>query len=414
MEDSTSPAAPSRSRVFVVAAIVLAVGGIAVGLAVAEFALRAFGPRETQYFVLRPNLRVEFDPDPRLTPGIDGRARFSVNSLGLRGDELPKDSAAFRLLVVGGSTTENVYLDDAETWTHVIQERVGAAVRPRAVWVGAAGRGGMNARDHVVQVERLLESVPHPDRLLVLVGVNDLTVALAQADTFRAPRPLSDPEAKRAQERRAFAVVPGALHQNIGAGADVAWYRRTALWQLGVRVRGAIAARSGRRDLQQDTRAIAVQRWREARARATRLRDSLPTLTAALAEYRGNVEAMVALADARGIPISFLTQPSLWRPDLDSAETRLLWFGGVGDFQRAQADEYYSPRALASAMSAFNAELLSVCAAHSLQCFDLAERIPRTTASFFDDVHYTERGARAVGEAVATWLTPMVASSGGR
>lgn len=414
MEDPTSTAASSRSRAFVLAAAVLALAGIGVGLAVAEFALRAFGPRETQYFVLRPNLRVEFDPDPALVPGIEGPARFSVNSLGLRGEELPAGDSVYRVLVVGGSTSENVYLDDSETWTHVLEARLGAQPGAPTVWVGAAGRGGMNSRDHVVQVQRLLETIPRPDRLVVLVGVNDVTVALAQGDTFRAPPPLSDAQARRTQERRAFAVVPGALHENPAIAADAAWYKRTALWQLGVRVRGALAARSGKRDLQQDTRAQAVQRWREARARATRLRDSLPALDAALADYRGNLEAIADLAGARGIPVTFLTQPSLWRPVMDSTETRLLWFGGLGDFQRAQAEEYYSPRALAAAMSAFNAELLAVCAARALPCFDLAERVPRSTAYFFDDVHFTERGAVAVGEAVATWLGPMVVPSTGR
>lgn len=407
MPDPAS-APPSRARTFAIAAVALVLVTIALGLALTEVVLRVVGPRETQYFVLRPNLRVEFDPDPRLTPGIEGRARFSVNSLGLRGDELPPGDSVRRILVVGGSTTENVYLDDTETWTHVLQSALGRAGTGAPVWVGAAGRGGMNARDHVVQVAQLLEHVPRPDRLVVLVGVNDLTVALAQGDTFRPPPPLSDPEARKAQERRAFAIVPGALHENLSPAAASAWYKRTALWQAGVRVRAGLGARSGRRDLQQDTRAQAVQRWREARARAPKRRDDLPALDGALAEYRRNLEAIVSLADAKGIPVSFLTQPSLWRADLDSTEARLLWFGGLGDFQSRQVDEYYSPGALAKAMAAFNAELLAACTARNLACLDLAERIPRTTTFFFDDVHFTERGAAAVGEAVADWLAPAL------
>jgi lysophospholipase L1-like esterase len=407
MSDPASTS-PSRARAFAIATTALVLFAIAIGLVLTEVVLRIAGPRETHYFVLRPNLRVEFDPDPRLTPGIEGRARFSVNSLGLRGDELPPGDSVRRFLVVGGSTTENVYLDDTETWTHVLQSalvRAGGA----PVWVGAAGKGGMNARDHVVQIAQLLESIPRPDRLVVLVGVNDLTVALAQGDTFRPPPPLSDAEARKAQERRAFAVVPGALHENLSAAAASAWYKRTALWQAGIRVRAGLGARSGRRDLQQDTRAQAVQRWREARARAPKRRDDLPSLDGALAEYRRNLETIASLAAAKGVPVSFLTQPSLWRADLDSTEARLLWFGGLGDFQSRQVDEYYSPAALAKAMAAFNTELLAVCAMHGLSCLDLAERIPRTTAYFFDDVHFTERGAAAVGEEVGAWMPPSAA-----
>jgi hypothetical protein len=65
-------------------------------------------------------------------------------------------------------------------------------------------------------------------------------------------------------------------------------------------------------------------------------------------------------------------------------------------------------------MSAFNAELLAVCTARALRCFDLAERIPRSTSFFFDDVHFTERGAAAVGTEVASFLAPILVPSAAR
>lgn len=409
--NADEPAQPTmtRDRIFAVIALAgLGVIGLAGGLAIAELALRTVGPRESRYAVLPPGLRRESDPDPRLLPGIAGRARFTVNSLGLRGSELPEDSSVLRILVVGGSTTENVYLDDAETWTGLLERRLDPLPGGRRVWVGAAGRGGMNARDHVVQVRRLLEQLPRMDRVVVLAGVNDLTVALAQADTFRAPPPLSDSVAVLAQERRAFAIVPGRLHESAANAPGTPWYKRTAVWQLLRRLRARAAARDERASLQQDTRAENVQRWREARQRATRSRDALPALGPALAEYRRNLEAIATIGAARGVPVTFLTQPALWRADLDGVATRLLWFGGVGDFQRRPVDEYYTPAALAAALETFNRTLLEVCAAHRLDCLDLDARIPRTTEFFFDDVHFTERGATAVAEETAAWIRPVL------
>lgn len=391
----------ARARIMLLA---LVFGAAGLSLIAAEAALRAFGPRETSYQVSRPNQRRVMSPDTAFLPGMHGDAVITTNELGLRGDPLPADSSVFRVLVVGGSTSENLYHDDSETWPRQLQDRMTPLADGRRVWVAAAARSGMNARDHVVQVGRLLPQLPRIDLMLVLVGVNDLTFALGQGDAYAPPPPLSDPRALKAQEARAFMVVPGGLHQSTTLAQRGAWYKRTALYQLGARIRANIVARRQQSTLVQDTRGEAIERWRENRRQASEIREELPTLDAPLAEYRRNLEAVADAAAARGVPLVLLTQPALWRAGLDSASSRLLWLGGIGDFQRAPGSVYYSPGALARAMAAHNAVLLDVCAARGLRCFDLAAAVPSDTLHFYDDVHFTERGARVIAEALATWL----------
>lgn len=399
---------PRRRRMMWASAalLVLVSGGVA--LALAEGAVRLFGPRETQYFIWPPNTHRELAADPRYFPGINGIARFTTNSLGLRGTELPVDSTAVRVLALGGSTTENLFLDDTETWMARLQDGLDPLPDGRRVWVGSAGRSGMNARDHVVQLGRLLDQLPAMDLVVVLVGVNDVTVTLAQGDTFRPPPPLTDAAALARAEARAFAIVPGAMHEAITNARAGRWHERTALWQLAARIRADLRKRGRSVGLEQDPRGASFRRWREYRSRATTLRDSLPDLSVALRQYGRNLDSLATLAASRGVSVVFLTQPSMWRHDLDSASARLLWFGGLGDFQRQQSATYFSVDALSRAMAAFNDELLAACARNGVRCLDLAPLVPRDSVHFYDDVHFNESGAAAVGAALVPWIRDSV------
>jgi hypothetical protein len=136
-------------------------------LAVGETALRAFGAKT--YYVWPPRLHQELHPSPRIMPGVSGASRFAVSSLGLRGDEISPDRDV-RILALGGSTTECLYLDQLEAWPRLLQERLG----PR-VWVGNAGKSGLHTRHHRLQAETLLDQLPRMAAVIVLTGVNDLS-----------------------------------------------------------------------------------------------------------------------------------------------------------------------------------------------------------------------------------------------
>lgn len=62
------------------------------------------------YYVWPPKLRKIFKPNPDVMPGISGKSEFAINSQGIRGDELIP-LYTYRILTIGGSTTECLYLD---------------------------------------------------------------------------------------------------------------------------------------------------------------------------------------------------------------------------------------------------------------------------------------------------------------
>ena len=96
----------------------LVVASFVFALGLSETALRFVSP--SKYHVWPPGLGYTFRPSPEIMPGIEGDSRFSINDDGLRGYPL-SNGEAYRILAIGGSTTECLYLDDAEAWPYLWQ-----------------------------------------------------------------------------------------------------------------------------------------------------------------------------------------------------------------------------------------------------------------------------------------------------
>jgi hypothetical protein len=371
----------------------------------AELALRLFIRPPQIYSVLLPGMRRTWEADPRFSHGIEGPAHYEVNEEGIRGRPFGADSAEYRILLVGGSTTECSPLDEPETWGAIAARELGHTRDGRAIWVGNVGRSGLTARDHAVTVKYLLRQYPRIDLVVVLVGVNDLTVALRPAGAYTLPKPITDPEAERRQIRSTFMLAPGGFHEPATSTLlfdGSPWYKSTALYQLVKRAWLRHYARS--RNLVQDASGSIYSVWREHRRTSPALLPDLPDLTDALVEYRRNLDATVEFAREGGADLVFLTQPTLWKPEITPAEEALLWLGGTGAFQEEPGHAYYAVPALAEGMGQYNRALLEVCAEAGLQCLDLAATIPADTSVFYDDVHFTETGSAAVGHLLASHL----------
>src|SRR5262249_25547111 len=125
----------------------------------------------------------------------------------------------------------------------------------------------------------------------------------------------------------------------------------------------------------------------------------MPDIRVPLREFRDRILKLAAECRRLGKRCIFLTQPSIMQEEMSGAALTHMWFGWVGpnDAPRGfvQADD------LARAMELYNATLLSTCATDGLECYDLAAAVPRSTEFFYDDFHFTDAGARVVGEYLA-------------
>jgi lysophospholipase L1-like esterase len=366
---------------------------VIVGLVLAEVVARLKFPPPTRHYVWPPDATLEFRPDRSVIAGVGDVARYAMNSWGVRGEE-PTAGGEPRILMIGGSAVECIYLDQAKSFPALAEARINARAGGRRVWIGNAGKSGLNSKDHVRQLGDLLADYPGIDAVMVMTGVNDLGAALRADD----PREFARPVPEATLRSRIYYAYP-----EIRAAAP--FIRRAGLWQVARRA-GLLRERLFPSEKVRETATGAiVATWRAHRRSAPRVRETIPDLAPVLAAQRGTLGAMVDLARARGTRLILVSQPAIWRADLPRDLADLLWMGGVGTYMEEPGHEYYSPGALARALDSFNGTLLSVARERGVEALDLAAMIPRDAGVFFDDCHFHEAGAARVADRIADYLT---------
>jgi len=323
-----------------------------------------------------PNEVLEYEPASLGVTGITGRKRFTTNSLGLRGPELPQEQNLYRIIAIGGSTTECFALDDSEEWTHLLMEKLAQGQQRRSVWVANAGMASHNTVSHLALL-RTLPIFKRAELLIFLVGLNDL---LATAAFEGAPTQATFEQYAVDLMNQLLAQAPGSTRP---------YYTRLRLYTV------ARAATTKRTITLGDLRLL---RKRRAEGRIV----PLPNIQIGLEEYHTRLERLADECRALTARCLFLTQPTLWHSDLSAAEEATLTDGYVGRFEANKG--YVSVADLEMAMNAYNGMLLRTCREAELECFDLAAAIPKSNVIFYDDSHYTEAGARLVAERLAEYL----------
>jgi lysophospholipase L1-like esterase len=381
-----------RERIYKLASLFI---GILIAILISEIILCVVYPPSNHYYVWQPNLNRTFNPFPGAMPGIEGESRFIINSVGIRGEEFYSASnQEYRILTIGGSTTECIYLDQTEAWPYLLEEYLNKTAGGRDVWVGNVGKSGMNTRDHIMHVKYLLSEYPKIDTIIILVGINDFGLRYRMGNQYD-PNFLNDSEAEKKQITRAFAVKP----ENY-----LPFYKRTGIYQFA----RTFHYRLHYRETVQDRAGEWYLTERENRKNAKEILGKTPDLSSALEEYSKNINTIIDSANNRSVRVIFMTQPTLWRPGLTESEKGLLGGGDCGN------GSYYSIQALNTGMKKYNEKLLEVCSNRGIECIDLASQLPQDASVFYDDAHFNENGARLVAATIAEYLNttePFVSPS---
>lgn len=366
----------------------LALCGTLLALVAAEAAARSFFPGADAFYIYPPGLRRTFLPAVKILPGLPKVAHFDVNSLGLRGDE-PPEGDAYRILALGGSTTQCAYVDQPDSWPMRVQTLLAGAAEGRRVWVANAGRSGFTTRRHVVQLRHLLDQEPRFDAVLLLAGVNDLAQRLEFGDE---EPPLAELSFEGVATADCFTFVP-TEHDDKNP-----FLKRLGLFRMAklLEVRSSMPAQE---DIGQEQ-----LRWRRNRRNASEIREELPDLAPALEAYRANLAACAAITREHGVRLILVDQPSIWRADLPESAHQILWLGGVGNYQKQRGLPYYSITALAEGMARYNQALHQAAEQAGVESIHLAEQIPKDVRHFYDDVHFNDQGSCAVAEVIADYL----------
>jgi hypothetical protein len=368
-------------------------GSCFVVLLVAEIGLRLFWkPQLTSW---QRNISTSIDIDPKIIPGVTGPARISTNSYGLRGDDWSTDRAKeYRILTIGGSTTECLLNDQPNTWPSLLQTRL-ATMDQRKVWVGNAGHGGFDSRHHVLEMRFMLDQYD-PDAVVILVGGNDMGVLLNEGMGYD-PNFTANSHKMRSLALADFPENPISLLKQ-PEDSRFKFIRNSYLYMyLREFVRRYLQPRHGmvhNVDLYRQLREKRRSPW-------AIVREKPSDLKLGLSGYERNLREIIHLARQRQVRLILLTQPTLFQPNMSSEMINSLWAGWVGD---PALNIYWSPEVADAVMNEHNKLLLEVCRMESIECIDLAATLPKTLDVFFDQCHFTDRGCSLVADVVVNYF----------
>lgn len=369
--------------------LALTAAAVMISLAAAEAGTRLLAPQPDPYLrqkvnpatlaryvpsAFPPGTELRMRTEPGL-PGMEPRVRvFSVNNLGFRGDSLhrPKPADEYRIFMVGGSTTECLYLGDDQAVTHILQERLNDALPsgPRVAVYGA-GKSGDKSFDHIAMVAHRILHL-EPDLIVVFAGFNDLLFSMRGDDYLLYPyRPQGAPERWSLSHLLRFTStefhVPRLVY--------------SALRPLRPSHPETIYTTSNYRQLARDSR-------------RSPMLEHPPRVD--LEPYAENLRSLAGMVRANGTNIVFMTQATTWNSEIDPDASRWHWITGFGG--------RHPEPALDSALESYNDVTRAVALEAGSPLFDLPHHLPKSLEFFYDDVHFNLRGADVAGTALARFL----------
>jgi lysophospholipase L1-like esterase len=351
----------------------LVLAGFAVALALMEVALRVYNPFEIRFkpdrIVLPVNKKYRIDNTAKFTK-LDRITVHTKNSLGFRGAAPPVNFSDYlTIITVGGSTTECFYLSDGNTWTDVLGRKLAGDFN--RVWINNAGLDGATTYRHLILLEDYLVPLK-PKLVLFLVGINDVGAGNLQAAGRRK--------------------LP--FFKSLGR-----WIlNHSEVYALGQNLyRYFVAQERGLHHQEIDLKAQATLDRIPEKIQAETLRryqnQSLPY-------YRQRLAQLIKICRDHGIEPVFLTQPVLYGQGTDPTT-------GV-NLETVRLGDHLNGRLMYEIVELYNQALRQIGLKEHVLVIDLAKKMPRDSAYYYDYLHYTDRGARQVATIIYQDLRPFL------
>lgn len=345
-----------------------------VSLLLAEIVLHFHNPLATRIEAGRIILPVfkEYHVDNTTISKLDKKIIHRKNSLGFRGSEPPKHFSDYlTILTIGGSTTECFYISDGKTWPDHLERRLSKGFNN--VWLNNAGFDGHSTFGHNVLVRDYISRLK-PDVALFLVGLNDI-----ELDVSRTPDRLllAQPGIYSLQN---LALVIGNHSEIVLSLINI--YRILKARKYGL-----------------SHGSVNFSELPTMEVLSSEQEEILKRQDPYLGSYRQRLHDLIESCLGKGIEPVFVTQPALCGPvvDLDSGIDL-----GIVQLQGSNGNVIWKR------LERYNQVTRELSRRNGLMLIDLAAALPKRSAYYYDFWHYSNDGAFAVAEIIASRLIPFL------
>ena len=303
--------------------------------------------------------------------------RFVTNSrdsYALRGDYPSPER--IDILTIGGSTTAELFVDDRETWSHLLGEKL-TSISNTQTYVANAGVDGQSTVGHLWSFENWFPKIPglSPKLVIVYVGLTDTLIG-GDEDATWLPFPIRHLGNDAYLEAKQFVK------------------NHSALFHLYRVIKGAVKAKihdASHSDI--DYKNASWGPWGKDPYRQDCEEDQYQAYGSRLDKVVQNIRALKA-------------EPVLITQIYGSVRKRggeIRYLGGDG----------IKPALVT--LECINKTTIDYCETKRLSCFDLANEISFEVGDHYDTTHTTPQGSERIATAIADWILDdrgLVASLG--
>lgn len=324
----------------------------------------------------------KFRIENTLFADLDTQIIHNKNSLGFRGAEPPENiEEGLSIITVGGSTTESFYISDGDTWSDILFAELSRHFHN--FWGNNAGLDGHSTFGHLIlQRDYLLKL--QPDVLVFLIGINDVG--------RNAPRSFDQQSTQQLN-------LSGSLKSAI-----ISLERFSEVLNLAHNVWRWIKANKAELGHGQ----VKLSSIAELRLSNQEIEIITKSYEKSRQGYRERIDILAKKSIDAGILPIFVTQPHLAGGGIDpetgiDLRTREMAIALEGGGQKANGE------AMWNVLESYNQIVRELGREKNYTVIDLARKMPKTSAYFYDLIHFNKKGSSSVGQVLFKELCPILA-----
>ena len=294
-------------------------------------------------------------------------SRYKRDKYGLRG--IYDDPSKIDILTVGGSTTNEIFVSEGQTWSDVLARKFKQA--GKNIRVVNAGVDGQSTIGHIKNFDLWFPKIPHLKARYVLayIGINDLAVIITGATNKQ-----DNMNAKRRKFKQFL-------------------LNNSVLYSLFRNIRGILRAKKA--NLIHSNKSNDSEQWVKAIKRPD-VKKTAERMTLPLKKYAVRLRVFInRIREFGAIPVLVtqswgnyrITDGSLWGT---------LKSDGTID------TGFYAK------VTALNQATLKICKTEKITCFDLASELELGDGDRYDGLHTTPKGSEKIGNYLFEKLNPII------
>jgi len=310
------------------------------------------------YITLAPNTFTKVEILGNTINGFIGINTISTDQKGFRSiREIDYQSDRYlRIFAIGGSTTEEIYSDDTETWTALLQDKLEVHIES-PVEVINTGVSGIRAKHHLATLINTEEF--HPDYYIFLVGVNDWNHQISK---------------KKNVDMITSSIRDTILYKILKFLKPLPKIDRETVQQN----YGEYYSSQNDSLSRSDVRSISINQVDE--------------------DYMNVMNKIAIRCNTGNYQCIFVSQPSAYSYEITENLKSKLWM------TPPNALYTFDLESLIQISSFYNSWLKNLAKVNNIAFCDLASQIEPSERFFFDDVHFNENGSNRVANVLFSCL----------